>query len=41
LEEAKELFVLIALSKQVAKYIKLVNKRIIKKKGAFAVKYNI
>jgi hypothetical protein len=31
--------VLSELSAQVFKYIKLVNKRIVKKKGAFAVKY--
>jgi len=41
LKKAKELFTLIILSKRVAKYIKLINKRIIKKMGAFSIKYNI
>jgi hypothetical protein len=41
LEKAKELFVLITLSKQVIEYKKLINKRIVKKKWAFVVKYNI
>jgi len=31
--------VLLELSARVFKYIKLVNKRIVKKKGAFAIKY--
>ena len=41
MEEAKELFILIILSKQVVMYTKLINERIIKKKGAFAIKYNL
>jgi hypothetical protein len=39
LEEAREAFVLSELSARVSKYTKLVNKRIVKKKGAFAVEY--
>ena len=39
LEEAKEAFVLSKLSTRVFKYTKLVNERIVKKKGAFAVEY--
>jgi hypothetical protein len=31
--------VLLELNAQVFKYIKLINKRIVKKKGAFAIKY--
>ena len=39
LEEAREAFILSKLSARVSKYTKLVNERIVKKKGAFAVKY--
>jgi len=39
LKEAREAFVLSELSARVFKYTKLVNERIVKKKGAFAVKY--
>ena len=39
MEEAREAFILSKLNTRVSKYTKLVNKRIVKKKGAFAVKY--
>jgi hypothetical protein len=39
LEEAGEAFVLSELSARVSEYTKLVNERMVKKKGAFAVKY--
>ena len=41
MEEAKELFILIILSKQVIEYTKIVNKRIVKNRGAFAIEYNL